>query len=178
MEANDETLRVLRVVEGTSVDGPSLRTSIYVAGCRHACPLCHNPQSWDMNGGERRSLDNLMQVIAYNESPVTLTGGDPLYQPVAVKELVHRIKTELGYNVWCFTGFTWDEIVADPVLLDTIREVDVVVEGRFVNALRDTSLLFRGSSNQRIVDVRSSIDARRLIEWKRDGWESLDDFKI
>ena len=67
---------------------------------------------------------------------------------------------------------------ADPALLDTIREVDVVVEGRFVNALRDTSLLFRGSSNQRIVDVRSSIDARRLIEWKRDGWESLDDFKI
>ena len=178
MEANDETLRVLRVVEGTSVDGPSLRTSIYVAGCRHACPLCHNPQSWDMNGGERRSLDNLMQVIAYNESPVPLTGGDPLYQPAAVKELVHRIKTELGYNVWCFTGFTWDEIVADPALLDTIREVDVVVEGRFVNALRDTSLLFRGSSNQRIVDVRSSIDARRLIEWKRDGWESLDDFKI
>ena len=67
MEPNDETLRVLRVVEGTSVDGPSLRTSIYVAGCRHACPLCHNPQSWDMNGGECRSLDNLMQVIAYNE---------------------------------------------------------------------------------------------------------------
>lgn len=178
MRPDAETLRVLRVVEGTSVDGPSLRTSIYVAGCRHACPLCHNPQSWNMNGGEPRSLDSLMQVIAYNESPVTLTGGDPLYQPVAVKQLVHRIKTELGYNVWCFTGFTWEEIVADPELTDTIREVDVVVEGRFVNALRDTSLLFRGSSNQRLVDVKSSIASRQLIEWKHEGWKSPDDFKI
>ena len=171
-------MRVLRIVEGTSVDGPSLRTSIYVAGCRHACPLCHNPQSWDFDGGVARSLDSIMRIIAYNEAPVTLTGGDPLYQPVAVRKLVHRIKNELGYNVWCFTGFTWEEIVADPELADTIREVDVVVEGRFVNDLRDTSLLFRGSSNQRIVDVKKSIESHQLIEWKRDGWDSLNDLNI
>ncbi len=168
MNENSDKLRVLQVVEGTSVDGPQLRTSIYVAGCKHACPECHNPQSWDFNGGEYRSLDDLMTIIAYNESPVTLSGGDPLYQPAAVQALVHRIKTELGYNVWLYTGFTWEEITADPVLLDTIKEVDVVVDGPFVVALRDISLLFKGSSNQRLIDVSRSLAAGTVVEWHRE----------
>ena len=109
--------RVLHIVEGTSVDGPGLRTSIYLAGCNHRCPGCHNPASWDPRGGEDRTLDELMQVIAYNEAPVTLSGGDPLLQPDGTRALIHRIKRELGYNVWCFTGYTWEEIVADPGLL-------------------------------------------------------------
>ena len=93
-------LRVLHIVEGTSVDGPGLRTSIYLAGCNHCCPGCHNPDSWDFKGGEERTLDELMQVIAYNEAPVTLSGGDPLLQPEGTRALIHRIKQELGYNVW------------------------------------------------------------------------------
>ena len=91
-------LRVLHIVEGTSVDGPGLRTSIYLAGCNHHCPGCHNPQSWDFKGGEERTLDELMEVIAYNEAPVTLSGGDPLQQPAGTRALIHRIKQELGYN--------------------------------------------------------------------------------
>ena len=99
-------LRILHIVEGTSVDGPGLRTSIYMAGCNHRCPGCHNPDSWDFGGGEERTLDELMRVIAYNEAPVTLSGGDPLLQPQGTRALIHRIKQELGYNVWCFTGYT------------------------------------------------------------------------
>lgn len=159
-------LRILHIVEGTSVDGPGLRTSIYLAGCNHRCPGCHNPDSWDPRGGEDRTLDELMQVIAYNEAPVTLSGGDPLQQPDAVRALVHRIKQELGYNVWCYTGYTWENIVNDPMLLDAVRELDVLVDGPFIQQLRDIKLRFRGSRNQRLIDVQATLATGHLTLWQ------------
>lgn len=159
-------LRVLHIVEGTSVDGPGLRTSIYLAGCSHHCPGCHNPASWDFGGGEERTLDELMRVIAYNEAPVTLSGGDPLQQPDGTRDLVHRIKQELGYNVWCFTGYTWEEIVANPALLDAVRQLDVLVDGPFVQAERDISLRFRGSRNQRLIDVQRTLASGIVTLWQ------------
>ncbi len=158
-------LRVLHIVEGTSVDGPGLRTSIYLAGCNHHCPGCHNPASWNFQGGEERTLDELMQVIAYNEAPVTLSGGDPLQQPVGTRALIHRIKQELGYNVWCFTGYTWEEIMADPKLLEVVQELDVLVDGPFVLGERDISLRFRGSRNQRLIDVQRTLATGVLTLW-------------
>ncbi len=74
-------LNVLRIVEGTSVDGPGLRTSVYLSGCKHHCPGCHNPQSWDSAAGTPMAIDDIMRVVAYNEAPLTLTGGDPLMHP-------------------------------------------------------------------------------------------------
>ena len=160
-------LRVLHIVEGTSVDGPGLRTSIYLAGCNHHCPGCHNPQSWDFKGGEERTLDELMEVIAYNEAPVTLSGGDPLQQPDGTCALIHRIKQELGYNVWCYTGYTWEKIVADATLLDVVRELDVLVEGPFVEAERDISLHFRGSRNQRLIDIPRTLATGTIALWNQ-----------
>ena len=159
-------IRVLHIVEGTSVDGPGLRTSIYMAGCSHHCLGCHNPASWDFKGGEERNLDELMRVIAYNEAPVTLSGGDPLQQPAGTRALVHRIKQELGYNVWCFTGYTWEEIVSNPLLLDTVGELDVLVDGPFIEAERDISLRFRGSRNQRLIDVQQTLATGTLTLWQ------------
>ena len=159
-------LRVLHIVEGTSVDGPGLRTSIYLAGCNHHCPGCHNPASWNPQGGEERTLDELMQVIAYNEAPVTLSGGDPLQQPDGTRELIHRIKQELGYNVWCFTGYTWDEIMKDSKLSAVVRELDVLVDGPFIQAQRDISLRFRGSRNQRLIDVQRTLTTGQVTLWQ------------
>ena len=158
-------LRILHIVEGTSVDGPGLRTSIYMAGCTHHCPGCHNPDSWNPQGGEERTLDELMRVIAYNEAPVTLSGGDPLQQPEGTRALIHRVKQELGYNVWCFTGYTWEEIEKDSVLLDVVREVDVLVDGPFIQAERDTTLRFCGSRNQRLIDVPRTLATGTLSLW-------------
>lgn len=101
------------------------------------------------------SVDELMQVIDYNEAPVTLSGGDPLQHP-GVLELARRVH-EGGYNLWCYTGHTWEEITSDPHLLEVVQLCDVVVEGRFVLAQRDTSLRFRGSKNQRMIDVRPTL---------------------
>ncbi len=159
-------LRVLHIVEGTSVDGPGLRTSIYLAGCSHHCPGCHNPASWDTRGGQDRTLDELMQVIAYNEAPVTLSGGDPLQQPGGVRALIHRIKSELGYNVWCYTGYTWEQIMNNPKLLDVVKELDVLVDGPFLMAERDITLRFRGSRNQRLIDVPRTLATGVLTLWQ------------
>ena len=101
------------------------------------------------------TVDQVMRVIDDNEAPVTLSGGDPLQHP-GVLELARRIR-QGGYNLWCYTGYTWDEIVASPALLEVASLCDVVVEGRFVLAQRDTSLRFRGSGNQRIIDVARSL---------------------
>ena len=158
-------LRVLHIVEGTSVDGPGLRTSIYLAGCTHHCPGCHNPDSWDPQGGEGRTIDELMSVIAYNEAPVTLSGGDPLLQPDGTKALIHRVKHELGYNVWCYTGYTWEQVMQQPRLLQAVKELDVLVDSPFVMAERDTHLRFRGSRNQRLIDVQATLATGKVTQW-------------
>ena len=160
-----DKLRVLHIVEGTSVDGPGLRTSIYLAGCRHHCPGCHNLESWRMDGGEQRTLDELMEVIAYNEAPVTFSGGDPLAQPEPLARLISRIKRELGYNVWCYTGYTWEQVMQQPRLLQAVKELDVLVDSPFVMAERDTHLRFRGSRNQRLIDVQATLATGKVTQW-------------
>ena len=153
MEAEiKDKIRVLRVLEQTCSDGPGFRTSIYCAGCRHACPGCHNPQSWDFNAGEWKSVDELLNVIkADGMSNVSFSGGDPFYQVDAFTELAKRIKTETSKTIWCWTGFTLEEIEADNHLAQMLPYIDVLVDGPFIKEKRDTDLLFRGSPNQRIL---------------------------
>ena len=161
-------MRVIKIVEGTSVDGPGLRTSVYFAGCRHHCEGCHNPQSWDFEAGREMTEEELILVLGENDAPVTLSGGDPLMHPLEVASLVARIKDELHLNVWCYTGYTWEQIVADIALRRAVERVDVVVEGPFVMAERDTTLLFRGSRNQRLIDVAASLKAGEIKTFNLD----------
>lgn len=144
--------RVLDIIRGTTVDGPGFRTAIYFAGCRHQCPGCHNPQSWDFGGGTEMTLDQLMEVIEEEEFDVTLTGGDPLYHPEEIAVLAEKIK-ESGYKVWLYTGFTMEEIQSSERLSLPLPFLDAVVDGPYIEALRDPDLLFRGSSNQRIINL-------------------------
>lgn len=144
------TARVIDIVRGTTVDGPGLRTSIYFAGCSHRCPGCHNPQSWDFNAGTEMSLCQLMEIIREEDFDVTLTGGDPLYRPAFVGALIDAV-TDIGHSVWVYTGFTWEQIQASAELQTAIRKAEAVVEGPYIENLRDPDLLFRGSSNQRII---------------------------
>ncbi len=143
-------IQILDIIRGTTVDGPGFRTAIYMAGCRHYCTGCHNPESWDFNAGHSMTLEQIIDVIREEDFDVTLTGGDPLYSPQATKALIDAV-TALRHTVWIYTGFTWEEIKASPTLLDTIKGVEAIVEGRFLLARRDTSLRFRGSDNQRII---------------------------
>lgn len=167
----DMNLRVLDLLEDTTVDGPGFRTSIYLAGCRHRCPGCHNPESWDENGGEDVSVDELMRVIMNDPfAHVTLSGGDPILQASGCAELAQRVKAESDKTIWCYTGYTWERLMADgnADVMALLKNIDVLVDGPFVQALRDTGLLFRGSSNQRLIDVQKSLAEGQVVSWQRD----------
>lgn len=164
--ANSGKLRVLDIVRGTTVDGPGFRTSIYLAGCGHQCPGCHNPESWDFSGGEEMSFDEIMDVVREEDFDVTFSGGDPMYHPEEVAALSHKIH-DLGHTIWLYTGFTWEELIKSQKFLMVLQEIDVIVDGPFVESLRDTDLLFRGSSNQRIIDVKRSCTSGKVEEWHR-----------
>lgn len=151
-------MRILRIVEGTSVDGPGLRTAIYFSGCRHHCQGCHNPQSWDAGAGDEMSVEQVMAVIDENGFSVTFTGGDPLYDVSEILPLAAAVK-ERGLNLWCYTGYTFEQILVDRSLSRILNYADVIVDGRFDEQLRDIKLRFRGSSNQRLIDVKKSLES-------------------
>jgi anaerobic ribonucleoside-triphosphate reductase activating protein len=152
-------MNLLYTYPETIVDGEGIRYSIYLAGCRHHCPGCHNPTSWSEEAGEPLTEERLAALIReINANPlldgVTFSGGDPLYHPEAFLALSRRVKQETGMNIWCYTGYTLEQIEADPTLRTAIQYVDVLVDGPFVKALRDPRLEFRGSSNQRIIHLK------------------------
>ena len=159
------TLRVLDILFETMMDGPGLRTSIYFAGCKHHCKGCHNPQSWDMNGGYSMPINHILTLIKEDEfANVTFSGGDPFYQVDAVTELAKRIKAETDKTIWCYTGFTIEEIREDPNLSKLLQYIDVLVDGPYVEALRNTDLPFRGSTNQRIIAIKKYLKGENNYE--------------
>ena len=157
-------LSILNIVRDTTVDGPGFRTAIYAAGCIHKCQGCHNPHSWDINNGTLYSVNTILEIIREDEfSNVTFSGGDPLMQIEGFTELARRIKTETKKNIWCYTGFSYEQIIRSGRLSKILPFVDVLVDGRFVNALRNEDLQFRGSSNQRIINVQKSLVKNEVI---------------
>lgn len=159
-------MRVIDIIEGTTVDGPGFRTSIYFAGCLHHCEGCHNPQSWDMDAGKEMSIDEILTVVDRNDMDVSLSGGDPMYQAGELVELCRKIKSK-GLSIWLYTGFLYEELLKMPLQSAVLEYIDVVVDGPFIMDKRDTSLLFRGSSNQRLIDVKAS-SVNNIVAWKSD----------
>ncbi|MBR6866617.1 MAG: anaerobic ribonucleoside-triphosphate reductase activating protein [Prevotella sp.] len=160
-------IRVIDVIEDTMVDGPGFRTSIYCAGCRHQCPGCHNPQSWAFDAGHDMTVEQLMRIIEadpYTQG-VTFSGGDPMYQAAAFAELARQIHRRTQKDIWCYTGFTFESLIHDDQR-ELLTEVDVLVDGPFVESLHDPDLLFRGSSNQRLIDVQASRYSGKTVLWK------------
>jgi len=163
------TLRILDIVEDTMVDGPGFRTSIYCAGCRHACPGCHNPQSWSFDGGREMTVEQIMRIIEADPyANVTFSGGDPMYQAAGFAELAQTIHQRTQKDIWCYTGFTFESLIQDDQR-ELLSHIDVLVDGPFIRALHDPDLLFRGSSNQRLIDVPASLYSGKTVLWKPDN---------
>lgn len=157
-------MRVIDIIPGTTVDGPGLRTSIYFAGCSHQCPGCHNPQSWDSAAGHEMTVDEIITVVEENDFDVTLTGGDPLYQVSEIIPLAEAL-TERGYTVWCYTGYTYEDVRNRPDVKKLLSMCEVLVDGPFIESQRDISLLYRGSSNQRLIDLKASETEAEIVLW-------------
>lgn len=157
-------LSIIDVIEDTTVDGPGFRTAIYAAGCPNACPGCHNPDSWDIRTGKPVKTEELLQQVLADEfANVTFSGGDPMFQPKGFTKLAKAIKEKSRKNIWCYTGYTFEQILQHPEQAALLDYIDVLVDGRYEEKLKDISLLFRGSSNQRLIDVKSSLKENKVV---------------
>ena len=160
-------ISVIKIVEDTTVDGPGFRTTVYAAGCPNACPGCHNPQSWDIESGTLMTTEEIMQVIRADEfADVTFSGGDPMFQPEGFTELAHAIKQRSRKNIWCYTGYTFESLLRNPRQAKLLEYIDVLVDGKFRQELRDEDLYFRGSRNQRLIDVQASLKANKTVSYR------------
>ena len=149
-------LRVASLINDSIVDGPGFRYAVYVQGCSHHCKGCHNPQTHDFNGGFEADTEKIWQEIKENPllSGITFSGGDPLFQPVPLLELAKKAKAN-GFSVWCYTGWTLEQLIEknDPEIIRLLHYVDVLVDGRFEQDQKTMDLPFRGSKNQRLIDL-------------------------
>ncbi len=161
-------LSILNILEDTTADGPGFRTAIYAAGCPNACPGCHNPESWDIRNGRQMSTEEILhKVLADPFADVTFSGGDPMYQPEGFAELAKAIKEKSCKNIWCYTGYTFEQLLRNTRQRKLLQYIDVLVDGRFRQDLRDETLHFRGSSNQRLIDVPASLQAQKAVTYRR-----------
>lgn len=162
------SIRVLDIVEDTTVDGPGFRTSIYCAGCTHHCAECHNPQSWAGDAGHEMSVEEVMSVVEADPfANVTFSGGDPMQQAEGFTELATAIKERTHKTIWCYTGYTYETLLRMPAQRRLLDRVDVLVDGPYIAAQHSNDLIFRGSANQRIIDVPQSLRAGHAVLWQR-----------
>lgn len=164
-------LSVLSIIEDTTVDGPGFRTAIYAAGCPNHCPGCHNPESWEIERGVWMETEEVVaRVLADEFANVTFSGGDPMFQPEGFADVAAAIKKRSQKTIWCYTGYRYEDLLRHPQQTRLLRYIDVLVDGPFIQALRDASLLFRGSSNQRLIDVQASLQAGEVVPFSYDPY--------
>lgn len=162
-----KTLRIMKIIHSSAVDGEGFRDTLYVNYCPHHCPGCHNPQTWDKKNGREVSIkeiyDDLMQS---NVTNVTYSGGEPFCQAQELAVLTKMIKKASNKNFWIYSGYTYEQIIADPVKLKLLSLCDVLVDGKFEQKYFKENLRFRGSENQRIIDIKKSLANGDAMLWK------------
>jgi len=148
------------------VDGLGIRTVIWTQGCSHNCKECHNPSTHDFNGGDLVELDDVIEELENltAQDGVTFSGGDPMFQPKQCYILAKKVH-EMGMNVWAYTGFTFEELLdkGNKDILEFLSEIDVLIDGKFDITKKSLDLQFRGSSNQRIIDVPKSLENHEVV---------------
>ena len=163
----DITLRVAGVIEESIVDGPGIRFVLFLQGCRLHCPGCQNPQTWDFDGGTLVSAAEVLERIKRDPivHGVTFSGGEPFEQAEALLPLAAALK-EQGYHLMAFTGHTLEELLQKPDSRAFLEKLDLIVDGRYIEAQKSLDLRFRGSRNQRIINIPAT---------RENGWSVVLD---
>ena len=145
------------------VDGEGFRTVIWTQGCSHNCKGCHNPSTHDFKGGFEVDVDEIIEDISKLEGQdgITFSGGDPLFQADACAVIAKAAKNE-GFDIWCYTGFKFEDLIKIPKFKRFLEHVDVLVDGKFIEEEKSLNLDFRGSRNQRIIDVKKTLEFKNI----------------
>lgn len=172
-------MNYIKIVPCDIANGPGVRVSLFVSGCDHHCPGCHNPQTWDPNAGQpftEETLDKLIELLRPDYvQGLTLTGGDPLYPEnrETISQIVDRVFDTYGNkkDIWVWTGYTWEELVSamdelnGDIVFDIVAISNVIVDSPYIESKRDISLPYMGSSNQRVIDCSKSLGHKEPILW-------------
>jgi anaerobic ribonucleoside-triphosphate reductase activating protein len=174
MISSENGLRIAGIANDSIVDGPGLRITFFFQGCRHACVGCHNPETWPLTGGEETDADALLAKIDANPllQGVTFSGGEPLLRAAALLPLAEGIRSR-GLPLAIYTGYTFEELLANgerPVL-NLLAYADTLIDGPFVLAQKSLTLPFRGSRNQRILDIAASLSAGAAVAQADPEWD-------
>ena len=154
--------RLSGIVNDSIVDGPGLRLAVFMQGCPYGCPGCHNPQTHDVMGGREADTEEVRAMLKKNPllDGLTLSGGEPLLQPQAAREMAEMAKAQ-GLNVWCYTGDTVEHMLKNraPDVMAALEYVDVLVDGPFILEQKSLDLRVRGSRNQRLINMPATLKA-------------------
>ncbi len=165
--ASDNMIEVSGIQYSSAVDGTGFRDVLFVSYCPHHCPGCHNRQTWGRGSGELRTVDDVYRDLTKSSvCNITFSGGEPFEQAAALVKLATRLKTETGKNIWIYSGYLLEQILADPQKKALLEFCDVLVDGPFVEEKKGLNLRFKGSENQRILDVKKSLAAGEAVLWE------------
>ena len=172
--------RVAGIERNSVVDGEGWRYVIFFQGCKHRCLGCHNPETWDFNGGREMTTNDILKDLRETDPEkfmdITLSGGDPFYQADKIIDLCKELK-KLDYNIWAYTGFDFEQFLSyrncnksqsdiTNSMIELLKYIDVVVDRPFIASLRTVELAYRGSSNQRLIDVKKSLKYNKVVEYE------------
>lgn len=170
----EEQIRVAGIIRESIVDGPGIRFVVFCQGCPHHCEGCHNPATWAFEGGAMTPVSQIVEQVRKNPlvKGVTFSGGEPFCQCAGFAALAQQLKG-IGYHITAFTGYTYEELLAREDA-DTIRLlglVDLLIDGRFELAERDLRLQYRGSTNQRLIDLSKTRESGAVVLWQDEYYQ-------
>ncbi len=161
------------IVSDSIVDGPGIRTAVFSQGCPHHCPGCHNPETWEFGCGTQIPVEAVVEIVEANPlcRGVTFSGGEPFAQAAGFAKLARLLK-EKGYEVASYSGYTFEELLnGTQAQKELLSAIDVLIDGRFILAEKTLEIAFRGSRNQRILDVKKSLAAGMAVEVTSKRWQ-------
>ena len=165
-------LAVNNIQKDSIVDGEGVRAVLWTQGCVHNCPGCHNPHTHSFDDGYLRDIEDIKLEIDLLEGQdgITFSGGDPMEQAMACAELAKYCHSK-GLNVWCYTGYTYEELLSrskiNRHIMDFLKAIDVLVDGKFILSLKSYDVMFRGSKNQRLIDVKKSLKTKSTVLYNK-----------
>ena len=166
MQNSNDTLRIMDITYSSSVDGIGFRDVLWLNYCPHHCEDCHNPETWDEKNGHDETIDEIFEKLTKSHiCNITFSGGEPFEQAENLIKLADRLKAA-GKTIWSYSGYTYEQIIKDPVKKELLKRLEVLVDGRFDKTKTELNLRFKGSTNQRIIDVKKSLEKGGVVLWE------------